>query len=300
MALSGGPDSTALLHLTLDWARDRNRRLTALIVDHALRPESADEAAATAARAESAGVPAVVLRWSDAKPPRGMQAAAREARYGLMLDWCRTNGAEALLLGHHLDDQAATVLMRMQRGSGPDGLSAMRPVSRRDTVLLLRPLLGIPKHALLDWLAARDLNYVEDPSNDLDAFERNRLDRMLEAEDPDGGLRSRLGLLARRQARAAAALEHATDDAERRLLTMTDGAPVRIDLGGWLAEPGEIALRLLARAICHAGGRQPPLSALERAGESLRNRTAANLGGVLIECRGEALTVRPEPERRQT
>ncbi|WP_416899079.1 MAG: tRNA lysidine(34) synthetase TilS [Minwuia sp.] len=300
VALSGGPDSTALLHLAIGWTERHAGSVAALTVDHGLRPESGDEARLVADRAAAAGAISHILRWTGPKPDSGIQDAARNARYALMLDWCREHGAAALLVGHHRDDQAATVLMRLQRGSGPDGLAAMRPATERDGVLLLRPLLETGKTTLLDWLAAQGHPFVEDPSNRLDRFERNRLDRLLAAEDPDGGLAGRLGRAAGRQARAVEALERWTADAEAALSRGGGNECTALDLEGWLALPDEIRLRLLGRAVARASGREPGLGALETALEQLASQARTNLAGALIERSGGLLHIRPEPPRRHS
>ncbi len=117
VALSGGSDSMALLHLTLDWAGAQDIAVQALIVDHGLRAEAAEEARGVAALAIESGAEATVLRWNGPHPNTGIQDAARKARYALMTGWCEANGVTHLLLGHQMEDQAATVLMRVRRAA---------------------------------------------------------------------------------------------------------------------------------------------------------------------------------------
>ena len=149
VATSGGADSVALCLLTHQWAENRNGKCHALIVDHGLRSNSVREAAQVADWLNRSGVDAHVLTWSGRKPVRGIQAAAREARYELLLSWCRDNRIRDLLLAHHRDDQAETFLLRLGRNSGVDGLSAMAAVSHRGDVRLVRPLLELPKSRLV-------------------------------------------------------------------------------------------------------------------------------------------------------
>lgn len=293
-AFSGGPDSTALLHLLHRWSRETGRRVTALTVDHGLRAESAAEAELAASRARGLGVAAVVLTRRGERPGAGLQAAAREARYELMLDWCRANGADALFLGHHLDDQAATVLMRLRRGSGLDGLAAMRPESRRGGVRLIRPLLAVPRSALHGWLAARGADWIEDPSNDSPDFERNRVDRWLADLDEDGALTARLARLAARSARAADTLDRLAAEAFGRLCADPAARPLALDAAGWAALDAETALRVLARAIAEATGSPPPLGKLEDALARLPEQGTVTVGGAVIARRRGALTVARE------
>ena len=132
LAISGGSDSTALMVLLADWlgrARSSAGAFTVLTVDHRLRPESAAEAGAVARQAAALGYAHATLVWDGDKPPTGLQAAARAARYRLMADYARAHGIGTILTAHTLDDQAETLLMRLARGSGLDGLSAMAPLA---------------------------------------------------------------------------------------------------------------------------------------------------------------------------
>jgi tRNA(Ile)-lysidine synthase len=161
LAVSGGPDSTALLVLAARWraARRQAPNLLAVTIDHGLRPQSAREALAVKRLARSLGVPHRILRWQGRKPRTGLQEAARAARYRLLADFARAAKADHILTAHTLDDQAETVLMRMSRGSGMRGLAAMRKVAplpvacsprrRAHGVVLVRPLLEIPKARLV-------------------------------------------------------------------------------------------------------------------------------------------------------
>ena len=141
VGLSGGPDSMVLTALARDWAAERQGMLTALTVDHGLRRESAAEAQTVAAWCADAEIAHEILAWQGEKPANGIQAAARDARYRLLADWCGRNGCTELLVGHTQNDQAETFLLRMNRGSGIAGLAAMPLVSFRDGLRLVRPLL---------------------------------------------------------------------------------------------------------------------------------------------------------------
>jgi len=266
-------------------------------VDHGLRKGSGPEAREAAARATALGVEAVVRDWHSNGIGSGIQAAARDARYGLMLDWCRANDVGDLLLGHHRDDQAATVLMRLRHGSGISGLSAMQEVSLRDGIRLVRPMLHLKKRDLTDWLDAQGIIWTEDPSNASDAFERNRVNRWIAEQDPDGVLTERLARLAERSARADEALEKMAEDAWLRVARETDSG-VTLDLMGWRAVPREIALRLTARAISNVTGNTPRLAGLEDAFERLKSQSRINLAGATVSIGKTVLTVQREPQRR--
>ncbi|MEP9349950.1 tRNA lysidine(34) synthetase TilS [Xanthobacter sp. KR7-225] len=311
IAVSGGPDSTALAILAARWrrAREHGPMLGLLTVDHALRPGSAREAEAVGALADAIGLSHRTLVWRGAKPTTGIQEAARTARYRLLIAEAKARGADALALGHTLDDQAETVLFRLARGSGLAGLAAMRPVSRREGIAVLRPLLAVPKARLVATVRAAGVPFTEDPSNGDIRYARARL-RVLAPLLADEGLGAeRLAAFARRMARADEALERATDQAGARLVLepWREGAPVRLGLAGFLELPREIALRLLGRAVDRVGREGPAELAklealLERLCAAARNEPPAfrrTLAGAMVTIRRRELCVSPAPERRK-
>jgi tRNA(Ile)-lysidine synthase len=300
VAVSGGPDSMALALLLDRWARGRGGRAIALTVDHGLRAESGAEARRVGRWLEARGVRHRVLVWRGVKPKRGMQAAARAARYALLAAWCRRHAVLHLALAHHRDDQIETFLMRLGHGSGLDGLAAMPGIAERDGVRLLRPLLGLDKARLVASLVAMRQDWIEDPSNANPAFERVRL-------------RCRRRALERAGFRAAAILRTATALARARaatarhidaLLVEAAMAPERLARlpGDWLAgAPRPIGLRALARLLLAVGGADygPRLERLERCYDWLvaGKGRARTLGGcLLVRHRGD-LYVLPEPSR---
>ncbi len=177
LAVSGGSDSMAMMGLAHDWAFQRARipKLSVLTVDHGLRSASAAEAVVVAGRAVRLGLEHHTLLWNGPKPKTGLQAKAREARYELMTTWCRGNGATALLTAHTLDDQAETVLMRLARTTSIDSLAGIHPVAYWDGIKLVRPLLDQNRQQLRDYLRIRHHDWIEDPSNADERFERVRV-----------------------------------------------------------------------------------------------------------------------------
>lgn len=175
VAVSGGPDSLALMHLLAAWCRARDGHLTVLTVDHGLRAEAAAEARQVGAWASALGLPHAVLAWPGEKPATGIQAAARAARYALLGDWCRSSGVLHLALGHQADDQRETIAMRKARSEAAAvGLAGMSAVTARDGVRVLRPLLGVPREALIAYLRDLGQDWLDDPSNQATRFERVR------------------------------------------------------------------------------------------------------------------------------
>ncbi|MBF0335348.1 MAG: tRNA lysidine(34) synthetase TilS, partial [Alphaproteobacteria bacterium] len=175
VALSGGADSMALALLADRWAAARGGVAHALTVDHRLRPESGAEAAQVAAWMASLGIGHHILARMGERPVGDLQAAARAARHALLEDWCRARGVPHLLLAHHREDQAETLLLRLARGSGLDGLAAMAPIAERPFARLLRPLLDVPRARLEATLERAGQSWIDDPSNADRAYARVRL-----------------------------------------------------------------------------------------------------------------------------
>ena len=313
VAFSGGPDSLALLILAVQWAKRRKSvSLHALTVDHGLRAASAAEARRAAAMAKELGVPHLILRWKGEKPARGIQAAARDARYRLLLDACWKLGACDLLAAHHLDDQAETLLLRLVRGSGVDGLAAMAAermlIGGGPHVRLLRPLLDLPRERLVATVRRAGLVPIDDPSNENETFDRVKVRKLLVALAPLGLDAARLARTAALMARAREALEAATAALLADHAILSSIGHVEVDCEALLSAPGEIRLRALAAIIRTVGGHDyaPRLGALEsveaalRAGTLGRGRTLAGVklaiaAGRLVAVRELAAASSAEP-----
>lgn len=181
LAISGGSDSMALALLASQWCAERNLSLTGIIVDHQLRPESTKEAIQTQDWLKDRGISNEILTWVGEKPKKSIQEIARNARYKLIEDWCRQNGANHLLTAHHADDQWETMMQRLIRKSGPKGLRGILPERQFQGGRILRPFLvrrgeslGISKLQILNYLKNENQPYVQDPSNDNGKYERVR------------------------------------------------------------------------------------------------------------------------------
>lgn len=256
VAFSGGADSTALLILARDWAKSRGGHVSALTVDHRLRPESAAESRQAGRRAAMLGAAHHILVWRGAKPETGIQAAAREARYTLLEEWCRTNGVLHLLLAHHRDDQIETVVMRHARGSGPDGLAGMAAVIERRHVRVLRPLLTVPKGRLIARLQKEKIAWIEDPSNRDPAFGRVRVRAALADERAMSAGRARA--VTTRDAGARAGRDERTAVLLARCAAVDAAGFVRLDRRAWRRGGAEDARRALQRILLTTGGGMYP------------------------------------------
>jgi len=254
VAVSGGADSLCLALLAHDWARERGGRVLALIVDHRLRPESSAEAVRVGRWLAARGIDHRVLAWDGPKPAADLQAEARAARYRLLEEHCRAEGVLHVLLGHHREDQAETVLLRLGRGSGVDGLSAMASVQEGFSVRWLRPLLDVPKAKLMASLAALGQDWVEDPSNANSAFARVRLRKLMPELAAEGLSAERLGATARRMGRVRAALEQMAAEAAARFVTLHPAGFAVVDPRAFAHPPEEVGLRLLTRLLTSVGG----------------------------------------------
>lgn len=301
VAVSGGPDSLALALLAKPWVEARGGTLVALTVDHRLRAESAAEARQVERWLEARGISHHILVWRAAKPASGLQAAARAARYDLLAGWCRARGILHLLTGHQREDQAETVLMRLERGSGLDGLAAMPKLSERDGVRLLRPLLAVPRARLVALLEAAGQRFVEDPSNLDPAFGRVRLRATLAELEAHGLGAAVLAGLAHRLGAARAAL----DAARARLLARA----VRLEPEGYASlsadaletAPDELVAAVFAALVTTVGGAvYPPapeaLARLVEAWRSGRLGRGRTLGGCRIVARPGGFLVCREPK----
>jgi tRNA(Ile)-lysidine synthase len=311
VAVSGGPDSIALLALLSDWARQPGRpALQAATVDHGLRDGSLAEAEAVAGLCATLAIPHAILHWLGPKPASGIQKQAREARYDLLAAHALTLGGATLVTAHTLDDQAETMLMRMARGSGPAGLAGMRSRVRKRDVMLVRPLLAVPKARLIATARARGLAFASDPSNVDPRFGRARWRALMPVLAEEGLDAERLAALAERLARADAAIEHSVAGLLPTLLLPGD-APGRAGLrfGDLARQPDEIVLRVVSRALERAGGAGGDLPRLERLEscvfallEAVRRGAAMTrtLSGYVLTLGVDGiLTLAPEPARRR-
>jgi tRNA(Ile)-lysidine synthase len=313
LAVSGGPDSTALLVLASRWVKrlERAPKIVAVTIDHGLRAEAAREAAAVKRLARRLGVPHRTLRWRGKKPKSGLQDAARQARYRLLAQAAMGAGYAHILTAHTLDDQAETVLFRLARGSGLFGLAGMAeasqlPVSGAGAIFLVRPFLRIAKVRLVATLQAAAVGYSEDPTNRDPRFTRPRLRALMPALAREGLDAHGLARLAVRMRRAESTIELAVGAARAALAPgpWRQTGPVVFETARFAELPAEVALRLLGRAIAHTGDEGPvELGKLEALYDSLRQARFGlrrTLAGALITLKSDRLTVERAPARRSS
>lgn len=303
VGVSGGADSLSLAFLLQEWAKRCDGRVTALTVDHGLRANSGSEARQVASWLEARSLPHRILRWTGPHPAADLQAAARRARYGLMAAWCRRHGVLHLAVAHHLEDQAETLLLRLSRGSGLDGLAAMPAVGMTaledgPPVRLIRPLLAVPRGRLAAGLLVAGQAWIEDPSNSDIRHARVRIRQALPGLAEAGLPLFRLAEAARHLARARAALDGAVAEALAQAAAPDPAGHLYLVSDALLRAPAEVSLRALARCLVTIGGGRyaPRLERLERlhaavlGGDGFAGRT---LGGCrILRHRGRILVCR--------
>lgn len=335
IAVSGGADSMALMHIARralelaapgasPLAPPARPRLIVLTVDHGLRAGSAEDAAWVVSQAQAAGLPCRLLRWEGEKPTHGIQAAAREARYRLMQAalfeeaLAHDELQRILLTAHHLEDQAETFLMRLARGSGIDGLSAMQRVAVISTsggtdrgdgaqLTIHRPILNMPKSRLVATLRAAGMEWREDPSNEREDFERVRVRKALSSLADLGIRGDAIARSAMRLSRARLAIQAQAIETAERCVDWHIGQFGSIALDTLIELPEEIAMRILMQMMAAYGGDtpEPRLSEVEALAERIRTISdrawparAATLGGCRLDWRpGGALRVWREAGR---
>ena len=295
LAVSGGPDSLALLLLAV---AARPGQVEAATVDHRLREESANEAAIVAGLCERLEVPHAILsaHWVD-KPTTAIQERARRERYRLLSFWAEERGLDALATGHHADDQAETLMMRLARGAGVRGLAGMRPSSRTPGTdgRLLRPLLGWRRVELEQICRDAGIVPVADPSNDDEHYERVRVRKHLAETDwLDAGA---IATSARHVADAQTALEWAARREWKQAVNEQSGLITYAPTG----VPGEILRRVVARAVrrlATEGDADLRGGELDRLLDALRAGSTSTLRGVRCEG-GKEWRFSPAPARRE-
>lgn len=292
VAVSGGPDSMALVRLARDWARARDGTLLALVVDHRLRPESAAECARVAEWLRQRDVASQILIWPGDRPVTGVQAAARGARYALLEAACRDERILHLLVAHHFADQAETVALRAARGSGGAGLAGMAAVREVRGLRLLRPLLAVPKARLIATLEQGGWPWLVDPSNAEPRFARARL--RLDGEFAADTLwrRSREHALSRSAADGWLAAWLARNAQPHAL------GFVRLDAAAWLALGRDRRALVLGRALQAVSGRPyPPRGTAMARMVDDAGWTRRSLGGCLVRLAKGVLLALREPGR---
>jgi len=280
LCVSGGGDSIAMLHMAARARASRNFKV--LTVDHGLRSEAKDEIALVAAQAETLGLDHTVVEWRW-DGTGNLQAEARAGRWAAALHWAATHNLREIWLGHTEDDQVETVLMRLARGSGIDGLTAMYQSSQRDGLRVFRPLLGIGRDELRAWLNAQDINWCDDPSNNDPRFDRVRARQMFDQLETLGLTRKRLLQTVNHMQAAHISLQSAAHQFAKQHIRQDAGdlliGPEALDL-----EKADAPRRVMAAAFAWVGSRtyRPRFEQLLETVAQARKGATVTLGGCII------------------
>lgn len=296
LAVSGGGDSMAMLNLAVAVAAQTGQRLCVATVDHGLRPDSATEAVDVARHAARLGLPHDTLHWHDRPSGGNLQAAARDARYGLLAQWAQARGAELVLLGHTADDQAETLLMRLAREAGLDGLRGMQAQFTRHGVAWARPLLGMTRAELRLILQDAGLSWAEDPSNSDLRFARIMARQALATLAPLGIEAAGLARVAAQLSEARDALHLATVDLARQAIRQEAGDLI-LDWDQMAAAPSELRRRCLVAGLGWiTGAPYPPRrDDVAQALAALAEEGQRTLSGCLLRRSGAWLRLMREP-----
>ncbi len=300
VAVSGGGDSMALLHLMARSQAARGGTLRAVTVDHRLRPEAAAEARFVAGFCESVGIGHDTLVWEHGEIIGNLSDQARRARYGLISDWAKALGISHVVIGHTADDLAETFVMELARQAGIDGLAAMRPDWEAAGIHWARPLLSVERAALRDYLMRHGINWIEDPTNEDDAYQRVKARRALAELVPLGitveGIATVAGHLAAARADLVQLARRAAED-----IATTDAGEVIFDREPWQAVGRDTQRRLLVAALRWVSGADyaPRAAQIARLDAAIGQGRDATLWGCRVTVSADQIRVAREPKAVQ-
>lgn len=274
VAVSGGVDSVCLLC----WLANVGANITCLHVNHGLRKNAEIETQYVRDLCKQLNVPCHIFYWTGEKPESGLEAAARDARYKFMTDFCHENNIDILLTAHQADDQIETFLMNLGRGSGLYGLAAMRRVSWRDGIKIVRPLLYVPRAELKQYCDDNGIKYFMDEMNADPKYTRVRIRQNRHV------LSEKLGISDARILLAIQNLGRIRDSLDEKIMEMAASVinnrrAVFVD-SFLFDQPMDIRLKLLGTLIQQIGGDeyQPRLNSLSNALDKLQHDCKFTLG----------------------
>lgn len=297
LAVSGGSDSMAMLHLTARAAPHFGWRIAAVTVDHRLRPEAAEEAAFVARTCAGLGVPHTTLAWEDHPASGNLMEQAARARYGLIADWAHGRGIGHVMVAHTADDQAETFLMGLSREAGLGGLSGMRPAWMSEGIRFHRPLLRVSRADLRAYLTRHGLDWRDDPSNANDRYTRVRARRALAALKPLGITVDRLAGTIDNLQKALRVVRQATAETYHRIGDEGAGV-ITLDREGLAGTDPEMVRLLLVAAIqwVTGTGHPPRADAVFRVQLAIEEGRDATLGGCRVRVSDTAIRIAREPK----
>lgn len=252
IAVSGGADSMCLALLAQQYCSD----IIAIIVDHGLRVESGKEAKLVQKRLKALNIDSEILKWEGKKPSSNIQEKAREARYNLLFEYCKKHKIKQLMVGHTKNDQAETVLMRILRGSGIDGISGIKKVEKRKGITIIRPLLDYTREEIIKTLKHYKVKWVEDPSNLNEKYERIRIRNLINSQKDASVWVNRLSLLSSNARRARNFLESEVNAFIKKHVKLSNLGYVSFNVDDIENLHEEMRLRVLSKLLLLVSGRK--------------------------------------------
>lgn len=293
VGVSGGVDSMCLLY----WLHNIKMDVVCLHVNHRLRPEADVETEYVKSVCEKLNIPVHIFYWNDNKPESGLEAAARQARYKMMTDFCHENGIEYLLTAHQSDDQIETFLMNLSRGSGLFGLSGMMAESERDGIKILRPLLNVPRSEIKQYCEDNNIKYFVDSMNTDEHYTRVKIRQNRHLLDEKLGISDGRILLAVQNLGRTRQWMEKYLDSRIEMVIRSWGA---LFLDSFLFdEAEEIRLKLLGLLIQKIGGDDyiPRLNSLQNALSKLHSDCKFTLGHCTLRRLNDRILIVPEGKR---
>ena len=293
VGVSGGVDSMCLLY----WLHNVKMDVVCLHVNHRLRPEADIETEYVKSVCEKLNIPVHIFYWNDEKPENGLEAAARQARYKMMTDFCHENGIEYLLTAHQSDDQIETFLMNLSRGSGLFGLSGMMAESERDGIKILRPLLNVPRSEIKKYCEDNNIKYFVDSMNTDEHYTRVKIRQNRHLLDEKLGISDARILLAVQNLGRTRQWMEKYLDSRIEMVIRSWGA---LFLDSFLFdEAEEIRLKLLGMLIQKIGGDDyiPRLNSLQNALSKLHSDCKFTLGHCTLRRLNDRILIVPEGKR---
>ncbi len=260
VAVSGGADSLCLTFLLDEWARQSGKKLSALTVNHNLRVEAEQEAADVHRLLTKNGIRHTTLLNTEPIPDAGIEEYARQVRYRLLTTYCKEQGIDVLFLAHHSGDQAETFLLRLSKKSGLAGLKSMTPETIINGIRICRPLLSVPKSALVDFLTARRIGWAEDSMNHDIIYTRVRYRQFMSELAQVGISAETIGTVAGRLARADEALDTYTQQFINKNVWIDYRGFARVPTDELRKCPDEVRIRVLIDLIERIGQPKKPVS----------------------------------------
>jgi tRNA(Ile)-lysidine synthase len=304
VAVSGGVDSLALTFLTNEYAKNHNIKFHALTIDHKLRPESTAEAKKLNELLTNHNINHSITTWHHQEPINSnIEAKARNARYELIANFSTQNNIDLTLVGHHFDDQIENFFIRLERGSGIDGLGLMDTVFVRNNTKFLRPLLNIPKNQLQQYLVSREIKWFEDSSNQNEKFKRNKIRNLIEKLDDKELIKKRIYQTSKHLSRAKSYLNIQTETTFEELVSFNN-KKAEINLNSFKKLHEEIAFRLMIKLFNEIGDKiyKPRFEKLETLYEKIINdqiNKSTTFANCLIEITQDIIVLSKEITRNK-